>query len=130
VFGCPEGTVAVNTGGTWATAVWVGNGAKEVAAGKKGVFSWASNEVFVGDGRDGGVGVAAGTLVCVKEDGVRKDGAGVLVRGCKRYDPVIAIDVLVLLAFRTASSLAGPPEAIQSRINRAINRPVTPSACK
>ena len=129
MFGCPEGTVAVNTR-TWATAVWVGNGANEVATGKMGVLSCASKEVFVGEGSEGGVGVEAGTLVWGKEDGVGKEGAGVLVRGCKRYDPVIAIDVLVLLAFCTAFSLAGPPEAIQTRINRATKRPVTPSACK
>ena len=129
MFGCPEEAVIVKTG-TWATAVWVGNGANEGATGELGVLSCANKEVFVGEGSERGVGVKAGTLVWGKEDGVGNEGAGVLVRGCKRYDPVIAIDVLVLLAFRTASSLAGPPEAIQTRINNAMNRPVTPSACK
>jgi len=129
VFGCPAGTVIVDTG-TWAMAVWVGNRAGEGATGEMGVFSCASNEVFVGEGKDEGVGVEIGMLVCAKDVGIGKEGPGVLVRGCKRYDPVIAIEVLVLLAFRTASSLAGPPEAIQTRISRPMNRPVTASACK
>lgn len=129
MFGCPAEIVIVKTG-TWTTAVWVGNGANEGATGEPGVLSCASNDVFVADGGEGGVGVEAGRLVCGKAVGVGKDGPGVRVRGCKRYDPVIAIEVLVLLALRIASSLAGPPEAIQTRINKAINRPVTPSACK
>lgn len=129
MFGCPPETVMVNTG-AWGIAVWVAKGAGEGATGETGVFSCASNEVFVGEGRTGGVGVEAGALVCGTDVGVGKEGPGVLVRGCKRYDPVIAIAVLVLLAFRTASSLAGPPDAIHIRINKPTNKPVTPSACK
>lgn len=57
-------------------------------------------------------------------------GVGVLVRGCNRNDPVIAIAVLVLLAFRISASVAGPPEATQNISNKTINRLVTPSACR
>jgi hypothetical protein len=94
------------------------------------VLSCASNEVLVGDGIAGTVDVEPSTFVGGKDVGVIKIGSGVLVRGCKRYEPVIAIAVLVLLAFRTSASLAGPPEAIQNRINKLTNRPVIPSACK
>jgi hypothetical protein len=43
---------------------------------------------------------------------------------------VSAIAVLVLLAFRSSDSLAGPPEAIQTASSRTTNMPETPSACK
>ena len=89
------------------------------------------NDVLVTDGADCIVDVEPGTLVWGKDVGVEKRGAGVFVRGSRRYDAVIAIDVLVLLAFRTSASLAAcPPEAIQTKINRIMNRPVTPSASK
>ena len=116
--------------GTWATAVWVGKGANEDATGDMGVLSCANNEVLVGDGMDAIADTEPGTLVWAKDVGVVIKAGGAFVRGCKRYDPVIAIAVLVLLAFCTAASLAGPPEAIQSRIIKPTNRPVTPSACK
>lgn len=95
----------------------------EGATGEMGVLIVCSIEVFVGDGGE----VEPGLFVC-KEVGLK--GCGVLVRGCKRYDAVIAMAVLVLSAFRTSISLAGPAEAIQTKINRITNRPVTPSACQ
>jgi len=126
--------VAVKTG-SWATAVWVGNGAKEGATGEMGVLNCSSNEVLVGEGRDRIVGVALGKLVGkpvgAREVGVAIKGGGVFVRGCRRKDPVIAIDVLVLLALCTSAALAAwPPETIQNRINKITKRPVITSACK
>lgn len=123
----PEETVKVKTG-TWAMAVSVGTGVDEAATDGIGVLSCGSKEVLVGDGREATVDVQPAWRVSGTEVGIKGDG--VLVRGCKRYEPVIAIAVLVLLAFRTAASLAGPPEAIQITINNATNRPVMPSACK
>src|SRR5688572_6035159 len=96
--------------------------------GEIGVLNCCSNEVLVGDGTEEIVDVEAGALVSGKD--VRVTGSGVCVRGFKRYDAVIAIAVLVLLAFCTAVSLAGPPEAYQNRIIKTTNSPVTPSACK
>lgn len=125
----PAGTVIVNTG-TWATGVRDGNGVDEGAAEETGVLSCGNKEVLVAEGADGRVDVEPGTVACSKDVGVALKGNGVLVRGCKRYAPVMAIDVLVPLAFRTAASLAGPPEAAQNRIIRRMNRPVIPSACK
>lgn len=111
-------------------AVWVGNGLNEGATGEIGVSNCGGNEVLVEDGAERMVGVELATLIGGKDVGIITVGAGVFVRGCKRYDPVIAIAVLVLLAFTTAASLAGPPEAIQTRIIKPMNRPVMPSACK
>jgi len=105
VFGWPAETVVVKTG-VWATAVWVRNGVNEGAAEEIGVLSCASNEVFVGDGTDEIVDVELGTLVGGKDVGVVKRGGGVLVRGCKRYELVIAIAVLVLSALCISASLA------------------------
>src|SRR5687768_2547184 len=96
--------------------------------GEIGVLNCCSNEVLVGDGTEEIVDVELGTLVSGKDVGVT--GAGVFVRGCRRYDIVIAIDVRVPLAPRAAASLTGPPEAYQNRIIKITNRPVTPSACK
>jgi hypothetical protein len=70
------------------------------------------------------------TIVGGNEVGVEKGGIGVLVRGCRRYDPVIATAVRVFIAFRISVSLAGPPEALQSTIIKVMNRTVTPNACK
>ena len=111
--------------GSGAAVVSVGSGVdvNEGALGEIGVLSCASKEVLVTDGTDKAVEVEI-------DVGAAKDGSGVLVRGCNRYDPVIAIEVRVLSAFRTAASLAGPPEIIQPRINKVTNRPVSPSACK
>jgi hypothetical protein len=95
-----------------------------------GVVSWGKIDVLVGEATEGRVEDEAGTRVSGKDVGAAKEGAGVLVRGCRRYDPVMAIAVRVLLALRTSASLAGPPEAIQMRIIKPMNRPVTPSACK
>jgi len=129
VFRCPGETVIVKTG-SGATAVWVGNGVKEVEIGAMGVLSTGNNAVLVGDTKAGMVEVGPESLVGGKEVGGVKPGRGVGVRGCRRYDPVIAIDVRVLLALRTSASLAAlPPEAIQIRISIVTNRPVIPRAC-
>lgn len=125
--GPPKETVKVKTG-IWARAVSVGNGADEGVTDGIGVPSCGSKEVLVGDGTEATVDVQPGSRVSGKEVGTKGDG--VLVRGCKRYDPVIAIAVLVLLACCTAASLAGPPAEIQITSNNATNRPVMPSACK
>jgi hypothetical protein len=95
-----------------------------------GVLGCDNNEVVVGEGTAANVDVKPITIVGGNEVGVVKRGGGVLVRGCRRYDPVMAIAVLVFIAFRTSASLAGPPEALQSKIIKLTNRPVTPSACK
>jgi hypothetical protein len=105
VFGWPAETVVVKTG-VWATAVWVGNRVDEGVPGEIGVLSCACNEVLVGDGMDGMIDVELGTLVGGKDVGVVNKGGGVLVRGCKRYELVIAIAVLVLSALRISASLA------------------------
>ena len=54
---------------------------------------------MVADGRTGMVDVEAGTFGWGEEVEIIIVGCGVFVRGCRRYDPVIAIDVRVLLAF-------------------------------
>ena len=127
MLGWPGKMVVMGTG-FWEMAVWVGNGASEGGMGEIGVPNCASNEVLVADGTAGIVEVELGRLVW--EGDIEVGGEGVLVRGCNRYEPVIAIEVLVLLAFRISASLAGPPEAIQMRINKLTNRPVIPSACR
>lgn len=83
VFSLPREAVIVNIG-TGAPVVCVGNGVEEGTTEERGVLNCASNEVFVGDGRDGAVDVELGTLVGGREVGVVKEGRGVLVGGCKR----------------------------------------------
>src|SRR5215216_716020 len=127
---CPEEAVIVKIG-IWAAAVWVPNGVKEGTTEEMGVLSCGSNEVLVTDGTGGTVEVEPDTSVCGKDVGVLTTGGGVFVRGCKRYDAVMAMAVLVLIAFSISTALAAsPPEAIQMRTNKLINRPVTPNACK
>ncbi len=50
--------------------------------------------------------------------------------GLKSTCAVLAIAVLVLLAFCTSTSLAGPREVFQMAKIKAINRPDAPNACK
>jgi hypothetical protein len=95
-----------------------------------GVLNCGNNEVLVGEGTGSKVDVEPGTLVSGNDVGTSKKGVGVRVRGCRRYDPVIAIVVRVALAFCASASLAGPPDATQKISSRATNRPVTPNACK
>ena len=89
-----------------------------------------NNEVLVGEGTAANVDVEPIVIVGGNAVGVVTKGGGVRVRGCRRYDPVIAIAVLVLIALWTSASLAGPPEALQSKVIRLMNRTVTPNACK
>lgn len=89
-----------------------------------------SNDVLVGDGIDGSVGVEPLTSVSGANVGMVKGGGVSEGNNLSRYPSVNAIAVLVRLAFCTSASLAGPPEAFQSANNKTIKRPVTPSACR
>lgn len=125
----PGATVMVTTG-SWGTAVWVGRGVREGATGEMGVVNWSSKAVLVGEGTDARVAVERGMPVGGNDSGVSVKEGGVEVRGCKRYEPVMAMAVRVRLALCTAASLAGLSEAFQNRNIKTINRPVIPSACK
>lgn len=89
-----------------------------------------SKDVLVGDGIDGSVGVEPLTPVSGANVGMMKGGGVSVGNNLSRYPSVNAIAVLVLLAFCTCASLAGPPEAFQSANNNTIKSPATPSACR
>lgn len=123
----------------------------EAGVAAVGVLRTGNKAVFVTDGRDGEVGVltsgarpvsvtegsrsavevGSATFVGEDEVGITSDGCGVVVRGCNRYSPVIAIDVLVLFALWISASLAAfPPETTQTRIKTPTKRAVIPRANK
>ena len=121
------GSGAVGVLRTGTKAVFVTEGRD----GEVGVLRTGNNAVFVTEGRDGEVEVGKGALVCGEELGITRDGRGVVVRGCNRYSPVMAIDVRVLFALCISASLAAfPPETTQTRNRSATKRAVIPRAYK
>lgn len=111
-------------------AVWRGDGVRDGASGGTGVLIRGINEVLVADGTEASVGVEPAALVCGMKVGRMKERGVFVGNGPRMGAAVNAIAVRVLLAFRTAASFAGSPDATQNTSNKITNRPVTPSAFK
>lgn len=86
--------------------------------------------MWVGVGVDVWGNVFVGETVLVGVSQAVDVGAVDVGKGPRRNTSVKAMAVLVLLAFRTSASLAGPPDAVQSVSSKPIKSPETPNACR